>query len=147
MSDTEAVRMAGVPADARGQLDFDPATMKTSAEGVFACGEIVTGPGTAVKAMANGRLAAMAVAAYLEEKPSSSITSDTGDFLPLPDLEADVAAKVKKIPRQKIPVLTAQERCDSFLPMEKGYTGHGGPGEPALFGLRCRSAADCGKVC
>ena len=65
-ADLEAVKKAGIPVDERGRLVFDPATMKTPVEGVFACGEIVAGP-TAVKAMANGRVAAMAIYNYLEE--------------------------------------------------------------------------------
>jgi len=39
--------------------------MSTSRPGVFACGEMVTGPGTAVQSMQNGRVAAQAILAYL----------------------------------------------------------------------------------
>ena len=40
-SDLEAVEKANIPVDERGRLEFDPATMKTPLENVFACGEIV----------------------------------------------------------------------------------------------------------
>ncbi len=117
----EAVRRAGVPVDDRlGCLDFDAATMKTSAEGIFACGEIVAGPGTAVEAMANGRSAAKAVAAYLEGK--TDVCSMVEQEEPLPELEPGVIVNVKKIPRQKIPMLAVKERIRDFLPVEKGYT-------------------------
>lgn len=120
--DLETVRRAGVSVDDSGRLEFNPVTMKTSVQGVFACGDIVARAGTAVKAMASGRMAALAVAAYLEGKAYSCSAGDNRDFLPLPALEADVAANVKKIPRQEIPVLSAKERRDNFSPVEKGYT-------------------------
>ncbi|NLX92174.1 MAG: FAD-dependent oxidoreductase [Firmicutes bacterium] len=120
--DPETVRRAGVPVDSSSRLEFNPVTMETSVQGVFACGEMVTGAGTAVKAMASGRKAALAVAAYLEGKSYSCSAGGTPDFLPLPSLEADVATNVKKIPRQKIPVLSPGERRADFSPVEKGYT-------------------------
>ena len=63
--------------------DFDPATMKTSAKGCLPA-EIVTGPGTAVEAMANGRAAAKAVDAYLEGKPD--VCSMVEQEEPFPEL-------------------------------------------------------------
>lgn len=118
-SDLEAVKKADVPADG-GRLVFDYNTMKTPLDGVFACGEIVAGPSTAVKAMANARIAAMAVYNYLEGKPflSSMVVNEQ----PLPELAPDVAENVKKISRHEIPILKPEERSDNFLPVEKGYT-------------------------
>lgn len=119
-ADLEAVKKADIPVDERGRMVFDPATMKTPVEGVFACGEIVNGPSTAVKAMANGRVAAMAISYYLEGKPF--ISSMIEEEQPLPELASDVAEKVKRIDRHEIPMLTPEERSDNFRPVEKGYT-------------------------
>jgi NADPH-dependent glutamate synthase beta subunit-like oxidoreductase/coenzyme F420-reducing hydrogenase delta subunit/NAD-dependent dihydropyrimidine dehydrogenase PreA subunit len=119
-SDLEAVKKAGVPVDERGRLVFDPATMKTPLEGVFACGEIVAGPSTAVKAMANGRVAAMAVYNHLSGKPF--VASMVEEEMPLPELASDVAQNVPKIARHEIPMLNAEERSSNFQPVEKGYT-------------------------
>jgi NADPH-dependent glutamate synthase beta subunit-like oxidoreductase/coenzyme F420-reducing hydrogenase delta subunit/ferredoxin-like protein FixX len=119
-SDLEAVKKAGVPIDERGRLAFDPATMKTPLDGVFACGEIVAGPSTAVKAMANGRVAGMAIYNYLAGKPF--VASMVAEEIPLPELASDVAQNVKKIARHEIPMLNAEERSSNFLPVEKGYT-------------------------
>lgn len=119
-SDLEAVKKAGVPADERGRLVFNPETMQTPLEGVFACGEITTGPTTAVKAMANGRVAALAVLNYLDGK--SFHTAVVVEDEPLPELAADVIENVKKIARHEIPMLTSAERATNFLPVEKGYT-------------------------
>ncbi len=119
-SDVESVKKAGIPVDDRGRLDFDPSTMKIPLEGVFACGEIVTGPTTAVKAMADGKIAAMAIENYLEGKPFLSTMVEEEE--PLPELASEVAENVKKISRAEIPLLSPEERSSNFLPVEKGYT-------------------------
>ena len=119
-SDLEAVEKAGVPVSERGMLVVDVDTMQTPVEGIFACGEITIGPTTAVKAMANGRVAALAVLNYLDGKSfhSSMVVEDE----PLPELAADVIENVKKVARHEIPMLAPEERATNFKPVEKGYT-------------------------
>jgi len=51
----------------RGTIVVDSDTMKTSKEGVFAGGDIVTGGGTGILAMGAGRKAAMAIHEYVME--------------------------------------------------------------------------------
>lgn len=118
--DLGAVGKAGVILDERGRLMVDPATLKTPQEGVFACGEAVIGPTTAVKAMAHGRLVAQAVLAYLEGRPF--VASMLAEEEPLPDLAPEVAEKVVRIERLEIPMLKPEERRENFLPIEHGYT-------------------------
>jgi len=118
-SDLAAVEKAGVPVE-NGRLKYDPETMKTPFDDVFACGEIAIGPTTAVKAMAHARAVALAVGNYLEGK--TFLKSMIEEEPPLPELAAEVAETVKKIDRNVIPMLTAEERSDNFKPIEKGYT-------------------------
>ena len=148
-ADPEILHNAGLPPDSRNHPAFDPVTGRVSPEGVFLCGEIATGPGTAVEAMADGRQTAGTVFAYLkgflyktsvaESGPSQTSVREpeTGCKEPLPELEADVAAKIKKIPRQDIPSLAPGERSDNFLQVEKGYT----MAMSLLEGGRCLSCA------
>ncbi|NLC10696.1 MAG: FAD-dependent oxidoreductase [Firmicutes bacterium] len=119
-SDLSTAVKGGVQADERGRLVFDPQTLKTPLEGVFACGEVATGPGTAVQSMAHGRLGALAVANYLEGKPF--LVSMEEQLQPLPQLAPEVAQEVKRIKRHPIPGLSPQERATNFKPVEKGYT-------------------------
>ncbi|MEW5921422.1 MAG: FAD-dependent oxidoreductase [Bacillota bacterium] len=119
-ADLSAVRKAGIPVDDRGRLEFDPFTMKTPLPDVFACGEIVNGPSTAVKAMAHARVAALAIYNYLEGKPFAASMVEEQEALP--QLADDVVAKVKRISRAEIPLLTPEERSDNFTAVEKGYT-------------------------
>ncbi len=58
----------------RDRIVVNPDTMETSLPGVFAGGDAVTGPASAIKAIAAGKRAAAAIDAYLRgEKPSAAI--------------------------------------------------------------------------
>jgi len=96
--DTEFVKGSGVEMDERGRLIYNRDTSRTSAEDVFACGEIVTGPGAAVEAVANGRRAARAVDQYLSGKPI-----DLSEDLPptIDKLTKEVIEKIPKVDRAK----------------------------------------------
>jgi glutamate synthase (NADPH/NADH) small chain len=63
----------------KNYIEADPETLRTSKEGVFAGGDIVTGGATVILAMGAGRRAARAIDAYLTEaersEPESSITA------------------------------------------------------------------------
>jgi len=48
-----------------GTVEADPLTLKTGAEGIFAGGDLVTGPQTYIDAMAAGRKAAISIDRYL----------------------------------------------------------------------------------
>ncbi len=61
----------GIETDRRGRIQIDPETGATSREGVFAGGDIVTGPATVIEAMGAGRKAAAAVRSYLESKAAT----------------------------------------------------------------------------
>lgn len=55
-------------------LEVDPETMATSWEGVYAAGDIVTGPRTIVEAIAGGKQAAESIITYLEAKHGEALT-------------------------------------------------------------------------
>ena len=58
----------GLEVNARGGIVTDKANCKTSREGVFAGGDVVTGPATVIAAMGAGRSAAKAMDAYIKNK-------------------------------------------------------------------------------
>jgi NADPH-dependent glutamate synthase beta subunit-like oxidoreductase/coenzyme F420-reducing hydrogenase delta subunit len=108
----------GVTLNHRGQLMCDRKTLATSREGVFACGEVITGPGLAVEAMASGRQAALAIAHYLQEAVPVSEPEPTV----IGDLLDTVKATVRQQERREVPLLDAKDRRDNFIPIELGYT-------------------------
>jgi NADPH-dependent glutamate synthase beta subunit-like oxidoreductase/coenzyme F420-reducing hydrogenase delta subunit len=108
-----------VDLDERGRVVFDHRTMSTSRPGVFACGEMVTGPGTAVQSMQNGRVAAQAILAYLrgEAFDREALEEPT----PLEKLNPTVAEKITRVERHPIPMMDPAERVKHFKQAEYGF--------------------------
>ena len=50
----------------RGRIEWNPATHMSSVKGIFVSGEVVTGPGSAIAAVASGHRAALAIHLYLQ---------------------------------------------------------------------------------
>lgn len=104
----------------RGRLICDRSSCTATERGVFVCGEVMTGPGSAIQAVATGHDVAKAIHHFLE----------TGETLKLPQkkpetigqLSAATAAKAKKFPRLDVRLLEAEERIRDFTPIEPGYT-------------------------
>ena len=62
---TDAITGTNLKISRYGALEVDPVTCATNLEGIFAAGEVVTGPGIAVEAMAKGREAAISIDRFL----------------------------------------------------------------------------------
>ena len=63
-SDVAAFEEAGIPVS-RGRIDADEACMVTGCDGIFSGGDCVTGPSTAINAIAAGQTAAFNIDEYL----------------------------------------------------------------------------------
>lgn len=135
-ADLSGLKGSAVKVDERGRLQFDPKTMTTSAEGVFASGEVVFGPGTAVQAMASGRRAARFMTRYLQGEPLDVPLPE--DPPATPKLLPEVVDFIKRVPRQSVPILEADKRVANFDFVELGYSQEGAIKEAR----RCLS---CGK--
>ncbi len=70
-----------------GTLAVDTETMLTNINGVFAGGDVVSGPATAIEAMAAGKIAAEMIDKYLRKKPLTRKYSVTRPSIYLPPLE------------------------------------------------------------
>ncbi len=101
-----------------GRLDYNPATHETNVPGVFACGEIVTKPGSVVEACASGQRAAEAIHQYLTKQP---IRID--DTLPpvIEKIDAETAELVKKVSRTPVPVTPPDVRRRSWSEVDHNY--------------------------
>ncbi|GAG44107.1 unnamed protein product, partial [marine sediment metagenome] len=100
-------------------LNVNPDTLETTNKGVFAGGDVVTGPKTVIEAIAQGKKAAASISAYLQgmEMPSfNGEDSREKDYKPIDPSEP-------KIPRAQIPTLDVTERIKTFqesnLPMDE----------------------------
>ena len=104
----------------RGNVIYDRQTMATSMDGVFTCGEVAQGPGTAVQAMASGRRSAMAVKAYLEGK--TFVVDSALEEEPAEKLDSEVAEKVLTRERQELKLEPAEKRKGDFEHIEHCFT-------------------------
>lgn len=115
----------------------DPATLETARAGVFAGGDFVTGPATAVEAIAAGRRAAYAIDAFLRtgeaRPPAASIRSQRTALSPVqPDDYAHVLSTRRVVVDEHNPA----QRVASFNEVEQTLEPHDGMTE-ALRCLQC----------
>ncbi|MBE3588544.1 MAG: FAD-dependent oxidoreductase [Thermoanaerobacteraceae bacterium] len=134
----------GLEVDVSGdRIGVDPGTMQTSLPGVFAGGDAVTGPASAIRAMAAGKRAALAIDAYLQGR----------------DPEASLRYPVKRKAANLIPVDAARKARSGrdyfhhlYLPGQKDTFAEvmGGldPADALMEAgrcLRCDLCIACGK--
>ena len=112
----------------------------TSRSGVFAAGDIVTGPSSVVNAMASGRNAAGRIIEYLTGKPSpfeqlAPESRGVGDYAEITD----------DIPRQWRPEMAQRQprvRCRDFEEVDFGFTMEQAIAESQRC-LQCGSCCEC----
>jgi heterodisulfide reductase subunit A len=119
----------------RGMIEVDPVTHATGVPGIFAGGDMVTGPATVVEAVASGREAAISIDKYLrgEDMAANRPGRPTGrNWSQVPDgLRSEPAARPAELDPAK--------RTGSFDEVEQAFTEEQARAEAA----RC---IDCG-VC
>ena len=125
------------------RLEADPVTLATQIPGVFAGGDLVTGPKSAVEAFAAGRRAALAIHASLQGEPRPQelppLTS-RGTNLIVDTAEAEITS------RQPMPDLSLAARANQpDAEVELGFTNAAAHAEAA----RCLACAcsQCVKNC
>jgi formate dehydrogenase beta subunit len=119
-ADLACLEGSSVQVERPGRLRYSPATLATSEPGVFACGEVATGPGSAVQAVADGHRAARAVAHYLETGElleQSSVSPPTVGELP-----DAVVEKVRRLAPTAPRHAAAEARIAGFGEFEEGYS-------------------------
>ena len=116
--EAEAPAAWGLDLGPRGRILTDLDSCMTNREGVFAAGDAVTGPGSIVDAMDQGKRAAVAIDRFLGGDGDISEV-----FAPAPGSEmvmrADIAAQGK--PVTPMPTAEGAERRTTFELVERGY--------------------------
>jgi NADPH-dependent glutamate synthase beta subunit-like oxidoreductase len=135
----------------RGQLVVDGAANTTSVANVFACGEVVTGPGSAIASIATGHEAATSMHRFLQ-----GVAVDAERVRrPVPRYAkyavADVAGVEPSRRRAEMPLSKAEERATDFRQVELGLTHQEAMSE-ATRCLRCESevcigCTFCARTC
>ncbi|MEW5707185.1 MAG: FAD-dependent oxidoreductase [Actinomycetota bacterium] len=122
--------------DERGRISFNPATMQTNLANVFACGEVVTGPGAAVSAMKSGHRAATAIARYLDTGKISALHIKEPEAIgQVPD---EIVEIITKLPRTPAKLVDASKRVKNFDEIELGF-------DQATAMFEARRCMNCGS--
>ncbi|MHB1043728.1 MAG: FAD-dependent oxidoreductase [Eubacteriales bacterium] len=137
LSDNSFLAGSGLGLNGRNCLAVDGDSLMTSLKGIFACGEIVTGPGPAIAAVASGHRAAAAVEWYLTGKRPVQNGAVNKVIGPLPAVVAD---QVPGRERAESWLQPPSERKNSFLPFEAGLSESEALGE-AVRCLTCGMGA------
>jgi NADPH-dependent glutamate synthase beta subunit-like oxidoreductase len=102
-------------------IEVNPETLLTDVEGVFAGGDVVSGPNTVTGAMAHGKLAAQMIDNYARgEKlePKYEVTRAAARVEAI-ELNEEEAANIKK---PEMPAIPIEERTKSFKEVELGFS-------------------------
>jgi heterodisulfide reductase subunit A len=110
--------------------------LQTSVEGVFAGGDAVSGPASAVEALAAGRKAAISIDRYI--RGANLSVGREGEGPQQSDIEMDTEG-VERKERIKVPTFPASERRASFGEVQSGFTQE----QAIVEAKRCLSCADC----
>jgi len=143
----------------RGLVVTNPDTFQTNVEGIFACGDFVTGPATIIEAAGRGRRTARAVDRWL-----AGVRGDELEELPVINratitqaLEHDMPWAYEAIERQHIPMAPPELRRDFTSLVEVGYDTRSAVAEGQrclqcnhninIDGPRCILCGLCADVC
>jgi NADPH-dependent glutamate synthase beta subunit-like oxidoreductase len=127
----------------RGLLPVDGTLLTTNVPGVFACGEVVTGPGSCIGSIASGHEAATSIHRFL----SGDDLREGRSYRPVPVYPKYQKAVVEGVEsnrrRAKMPMAKGEERVKDFRTVELGFTHLEGLAEAARC-LRCASGVCVG---
>jgi len=118
--DTECFASMGLAVEKNGRLRVDPETLATAREGVFAGGDLITGPNTVIDAIAAGKKAAVMIGRYLQGQP---LARPARPNLPDVFLEAVVVSDqdLDESSRQEPPMLQPAFRKKNFAEVELSF--------------------------
>lgn len=135
----------------RGLLPVDGTLFTTQVPNVFACGEVVTGPGSCVGSIATGHEAATSIHRYL----SGQDLAENRCSRPVPLFDrygvADMEGVEESRRRPVMPMAKPEDRAVDFRQVELGFTYLEGLNEAARC-LRCQSeicvgCTFCARTC
>jgi NADPH-dependent glutamate synthase beta subunit-like oxidoreductase/ferredoxin len=120
----------GVALNPAGTIRVDPATLATSASGVFAGGDVAFGPRNLIEAVANGKRAARSIHEYLAREGTATRT--TVEIEKIPTSRYRMIAGFEVRDRESPPTLDLGRRT-GIAEVETGY----GPADAWRQAARC----------
>lgn len=115
---TDSIKDVEIISGKKGAIVVKDELGTTNIKGVFAGGDVVTGPQSVIHAIASGKKAADAIHRYLRDLPPKEIIEP----VVLRPLDERIVSLIIKAVRQKMPMLPTEERIKSFKEVQLGFT-------------------------
>jgi heterodisulfide reductase subunit A len=147
----EFTKELGLEVNKRGTIAVTGPSLATNIEGVFAGGDVVSGPDMVITAIAAGKKAARSVDKYLRGEPL-----ETAEEKAEPEklTESEITAIKERFPtlsRAKAAELAPDERIKDFSEVEQGYTDEAAREEAGRCLASqiegCFECRECEEVC
>jgi NADPH-dependent glutamate synthase beta subunit-like oxidoreductase/formate hydrogenlyase subunit 6/NADH:ubiquinone oxidoreductase subunit I len=134
---------SGVVWTKRTTIETDPYNFMTAREGVFSGGDCVIGASTIIECVAQGKLAARSIDAYLRGDDLVEVSRRIEAEERKPDL-FDIVPYKPVEPKVKMPMLPYEDRKRNFRIIEMGYTAEQAERESArCLQCACPAAGQC----
>ncbi|SFM40201.1 NAD(P)-binding protein [Thermodesulforhabdus norvegica] len=137
------IELKGLDWTRRETIRVNTVTMETSIEGVFAAGDVVTGPATVIEAIGAGKKAADAIDRYLQGLPQPKRPPVPVRRRRLECLKTTASQKMR-LHRPQMPLLNCDRRRITFQQVELGYDEDDARAEGYRC-LRCDICRRCGR--
>jgi NAD-dependent dihydropyrimidine dehydrogenase PreA subunit len=138
-----------------GRIEVDESTLATGEKGIFAGGDVASGPGTIIHAIAHGRKSASSIDRFLGGDGNIEET------LARPEKQVSLRPFNPEVkPRSPVPLLKAPKRVAGFQQVEQGLTEEQVAGEAdrclqcdarrfevVLNTESCKECGYCAEVC
>lgn len=125
----------GLKVSSWSTLEVDPETLVTNVEGVFAGGDVVSGPNTVTAAMSHGKIAAQMIHKYVCGEPLDRTYQVTRPAARVEAMELS-EEEIKSLKRPEMPAIPVDQRTASFKEVELGL-GEAAAMAEAKRCLRC----------
>jgi formate dehydrogenase beta subunit len=114
----DAIKEIEIISGKKGTIVVKDETGATNIKGVFAGGDVVSGPMSLIDAIAGGKKAADAIHRYLRNLPPIEVEEP----MVLRPLEEKIVNLIVKTVRQKMPTIPIEERIKSFNEVNLGFS-------------------------
>ncbi len=140
----------------KGRVEWNKATQMSTGRNIFMAGEVVTGPGSAIAAVANGHRSAIAMHLFLQgESIEGKLPAQEKEKIA--ELPSAVVEKISKQPRTKVRHLAPEVRVKTMEHFEEGFTEkealeeagrcRGCGGGAVVDQKKCMACLTCMRIC
>jgi len=111
----------GLKFSAWNTIEVDPETLFTNVEGIFAGGDVVSGPNTVTGAMAHGKTAAQMIDKYIRGEKLEAKYEVTRPAVYVEACELS-EEEIKSLKRPEMAAIPVDQRIESFKEVELGFS-------------------------